>query len=75
MFCAALAVASLSTFAFVGCSRVVLVTEASPTRIGPDTRARLYTLSDDGKWTLGDNRVEIPEGWYLCPPSYVAEEK
>ena len=54
---------------------MVLVTESSPTRIGPDTRARLYTLGDDGKWTLGDNRVEIPEGWYLVPPSYVAEDK
>ena len=74
MFCAALVIASLFVCA-VACQRVVLVTEASPTRIGPDTRARLYTLGDDGKWTLGDNRVEIPEGWYLCPPSYVAEEK
>ena len=74
MFCAAQVIASLFVCA-VACQRVVLVTEASPTRIGPDTRARLYTLGDDGKWTLGDNRVEIPEGWYLVPPSYVAEEK
>ena len=66
MFCAAQVIASLFVCA-VACQRVVLVTEASPTRIGPDTRARLYTL--------GDNRVEIPEGWYLVPPSYVAEEK
>jgi len=24
-------------------------------------------------WTLSGNRIDIPEGWYLVPPSYVAE--
>jgi hypothetical protein len=58
----------------VGCSRVVLVTEASPIRIGPDCQAQVYTLID-GEWRLGDNRVVIPEGWYVVPPSFVDSQK
>jgi hypothetical protein len=27
----------------------------------------------DGTWTLSENRIAIPEGWYLVPPSYVRE--
>ena len=65
-----LALAFVSTCAFVGCSRVVLVTEASPIRIGPDCRTQVYTLID-GEWRLGDNRVTIAEGWYVVPPSFV----
>jgi len=26
----------------------------------------------DGVWTLSGNRIDVPEGWYLVPPSYVA---
>ena len=65
-----LALAFVSIFVCVGCSRVVLVTEASPIRIGPDCRVQVYTLID-GEWRLGDNRVAIPEGWYCVPPSFV----
>ena len=65
-----LALAFVSIFVCVGCSRVVLVTEASPIRIGPDCRTQVYTLID-GEWRLGDNRVEIPEGWWCVPPSFV----
>jgi len=61
-------------FAVCGCSRVVLVTEASPIRLGPDCRARVYTLQS-GEWILSDNQVLIPEGWYAVPPSFVAETK
>lgn len=57
-----------------GCDRVVLVTEASPMRIGPETRSRVYTLGDHG-WELSSNRVLIPEGWYVVPPSFVQESK
>jgi hypothetical protein len=39
-------------------------------RIGPETAARVYCL-DQGEWVLSENRVMIPEGWYLVPPSYV----
>jgi hypothetical protein len=53
-----------------GCNRVTLVTEGSPIRIGPDARARVYVLTDDG-WTLSPDAVEIPEGWYCVPPSFV----
>ena len=69
-----LALAFVSIFVCVGCSRVVLVTEASPIRIGPDCRTQVYTLID-GEWRLGDNRVVIPEGWYVVPPSYVDSQK
>jgi hypothetical protein len=65
-----LALAFVSIFVCVGCSRVVLVTEASPIRIGPDCRTQVYTLID-GEWRLGDNRVQISEGWYCVPPSFV----
>jgi len=50
----------------------VLVPESSPFRIGPGTRAPIYTMTD-GEWRLSDNCVEIPEGWYCVPPSYVEE--
>ena len=52
---------------------MVLVTEASPIRIGPDCRTQVYTLHGD-EWRLGDNRVVIPEGWYCVPPSYVDDK-
>ena len=57
-----------------GCARTVLVPESSPFRIGPGTRAPIYTMTD-GEWTLSDNRVTIPEGWYCVPPSFVEEER
>ena len=62
---ALLAIASAS-----GCARTVLVPEASPVRIGPATRARIYAMTD-GEWKLSDNCVTIPEGWYCVPPSFV----
>jgi hypothetical protein len=53
-----------------GCSRTVLVSEASPVRVGPDVKGKVYALVG-GEWTLSPNRVELPEGWYLVPPSFV----
>lgn len=53
-----------------GCTRTVLVPETSPVRIGPCARARVYALVG-GEWILSDNSVELEEGWYLVPPSYV----
>jgi len=57
-----------------GCSRTVLVPESSPIRIGPETKTRVYAL-DGGEWVLSENRVEIPEGWYCVPPSFVEEKE
>lgn len=60
---------------FVGCSpRAVLVPESSPVRIGPNISGRVYVLTPEGDWQLSGNRVEIPEGWYLVPPSFVEKE-
>lgn len=58
-----------------GCAanRTVFVPEASPMRVGPSSSMRVW-MRLDGVWTLSGNRIEIPEGWYLVPPSYVAEE-
>lgn len=56
-----------------GCARAVLIPESSPIRIGPETRARIYAMTD-GDWRLSDNRVLIPEGWYCVPPSFVEED-
>lgn len=68
----AIALVALLIVLLAGCAptRTVLVPEDSPTRIGPDVRGRLYVLID-GEWVLGRNRVEVPEGWYLVPPSFV----
>jgi hypothetical protein len=57
-----------------GCTRTVLVSEASPIRTGPCVKGRVYTKTADG-WQLGDNDVKIPEGWYCVPPSFVEETK
>lgn len=54
----------------IGCARTVLVPEGAPIRIGPATSGRVYTL-DDGEWVLSGNRVSLPEGWYVVPPSFV----
>lgn len=53
-----------------GCARTILVPEASPIRIGPETVSRIY-VRQDGEWVLSQNRVVIPEGWYCVPPSFV----
>lgn len=55
-----------------GCARTVLVPEGAPVRIGPRVEGRVYARVD-GEWELSDNRVELPEGWYLVPPSFVEE--
>lgn len=66
---AVLAVASAT-----GCTRTILVPEASPIRIGHDARAHIYVLDPETKaWRLSDERVKIPEGWYCVPPSFVEE--
>lgn len=55
-----------------GCAHVTLVTEGAPIRIGPSTSARVYVYAN-GVWELSANRVAIPEGWYVVPPSFVEE--
>jgi hypothetical protein len=52
----------------------VLVTEGSPVRMGPNSKAFVYTLQD-GVWTLSNNQVTVQEGWYLVPPAFVQENK
>lgn len=56
-----------------GCNRAVFIPEASPIRMGPSVKGKVYLLLE-GQWTLTDNQVEIPEGWYCVPPSYVQDE-
>jgi len=64
---AALALASMS-----GCSgsRTVFVPEESPMRVGPRAELRVYHRVA-GEWTLSENAITVPEGWYLVPPSFV----
>lgn len=73
MLIASLCVALLLDCAF-GCApnRTVFVPEASPMRVGPSSSMRVW-MRLDGVWTLSGNRIDVPEGWYLLPPSYVAE--
>lgn len=68
LLCVGLAVAFES-----GCTRVTLVSEGSPIRVGPETTTRVYVYTD-GEWVLSDNKVKIPEGWYCVPPSYVEDK-
>ena len=68
------AVLLLTLMAAAGCQRTVLVSEDSPIRTGPDVSARVYTLTHDGEWRLSDNKVNIPEGWYCVPPSFVQDK-
>jgi len=70
----AAAVVGLLNICVVACSRVVLVNEASPIRIGNNIHGKVYTF-DGTNWTLSDNELTLPEGWYLVPPSYVSEDK
>lgn len=53
-----------------GGNRTVFIPEDSPIRMGPSVRARVYTYRT-GEWVLSANQVEIPEGWYCVPPSFV----
>lgn len=65
--------AALATVCATACGpRTILVRESSPIRIGPDVKGHVY-VRENGEWTLSANRVEIPEGYYLVPPSYVDE--
>jgi uncharacterized protein YbdZ (MbtH family) len=58
----------------IGCgNRTILVSEDSPFRVGPHCKSRIYSLTE-GQWSLSDNIVEIPEGWYVVPPSFVKTE-
>lgn len=43
-------------------------------RLGPRNEVRVYTF-EEGEWKLSNNRIEIPEGWYIVPPSYIKEEE
>lgn len=73
MLIAILCVALLLDCAF-GCAanRTVFVPEDSPMRVGPSSSMRVW-MRLDGVWTLSGNRIDVPEGWYLVPPSYVEE--
>lgn len=62
---AALAIAFAS-----GCSRAVLIPETSPVRAGPGMRGKVYMLVG-GEWVVSDNKVDVPEGHYIVPPSFV----
>ncbi len=58
-----------------GCgSRAVFIPDQSPVRVGPSVRGKVWMLID-GQWTLSANAVEIPEGMYIVPPSYVEEKQ
>jgi hypothetical protein len=65
--------AALATVCATACGpRTILVPESSPVRIGPNVVGRVY-VREGNEWTLSANSVEIPEGSYVVPPSYVDE--
>jgi hypothetical protein len=65
----------LASAFLIGCvaSRTVFVPEDSPMRMGPRNDVVVYTY-ENGEWVLSENRIRVPEGWYLVPPSFVKEE-
>jgi hypothetical protein len=74
-------IATLACFAVLvvvfvsGCGpRVVLVTEDSPVRAGEHVRGQVYVLVD-GVWVPSRNKVQVPEGWYMVPPSFVESDQ
>lgn len=71
------ACAWLAAACAAGCgSRVVLVPEAAPVRLGPNAHARLYTLNaKTGEWELSRNASPLPEGYYLLSPAWVDKEQ
>jgi len=74
MWIALLSVVLVIGFA-AGCgNRTVFVPEDSPMRIGEPggVRMRVYHRVN-GEWVLSGNKITIPEGWYMVPPSYVSE--
>lgn len=67
--------AVLALVLLIGCGpRVVLVSEDSPVRTGDDVRGHVYALAD-GQWIPSSNKVNVPEGWYLVPPSFVESDQ
>lgn len=52
----------------------MFVPEASPMRVGPNARFRVYHRVA-GEWTLSANTIQVPEGWYIVPPAYVEPEE
>lgn len=60
---------SLLILCVSGCAnpRVVLVPPGEVIKVGPDIKGRVYVNTDKG-WQLSDNKVTIPEGWYVLPP-------
>ncbi len=55
-----------------GCVRAVLVPETSPVRLAETVKAKVWIL-EDGTWIQSVNEVELKEGLYIVPPSYVDE--
>lgn len=43
-------------------------------RMGPKNDVVVYTY-ENNEWVLSENRIRVPEGWYLVPPSFVKEEE
>lgn len=54
-------------------TKVALVADDSPVRLGPDVEGAVYNMIE-GEWVLSPNRVALPEGWYLVPPRFVEPE-
>ena len=47
--------------------------DESPMRLGPGARARVYHRVA-GEWTLSENALALPEGWYIVPTRYVEQQ-
>lgn len=50
-----------------GNPRTVLVPPGEVLKAGPDMNGRVYVRTPAG-WELSDDKVNIPEGFYIVPP-------
>lgn len=67
--------AVLAALFATGCgSRTVLVREGDPIRIGPGAKGTVYVRTGS-EWRRSANSVDLPEGWYLVPPSFAEDDE
>jgi hypothetical protein len=51
-----------------GTTQAIIIGPDDIVRTGPDVEGHVYTW-DGEKWIKSDNKVKIPEGMYIVPPT------
>lgn len=65
----------LAAVLVTGCgNRTVFVNEGAPMRVGPSSHLKVYHRIN-GEWTLSQDKILVPEGWYLVSDTLVEEPR